>query len=1353
MREYRTIFLSILLLLLQVYPPVFAEEVQESDPYDLQFVPADPEVRYQLSYEELFQDGDPSGSDDQQTAEEMPLQLMANGKTPKLGSRLARYKANTPWGYSYITMLLLDGQPVFCIEPEVQFKIVDEYTPTHVDYTSYFDLNYQERYKLWQIVKYGYSYPGHQSNDWYVATQLYIWQTLTKREFITMTTDGSELNTDYYKRYMQELDATIEANRNKAKPSFANTTVTTRLNQEVVLQDSNQVISNYTVEAGKGLEASIDNNTLKLKVTSRDFEPQLKLKSLHMAEDALIAYANEDATGHGQMVIDIVPSYDPVADFSLRIDLLKNYTLMIIKTDAETGSVPQGDATLQNAVFRVYDTDALGVDLTVTTDENGVAEAKDLPLGHYMVEEISAPTGYQLSTDVYGPIDLAQNDQTITVTNQVKKGRVAVRKSIDTVFPDIDLSGFTFAVINQKGETVTTLTTDEFGYAVSVELPYGSYKLKEEKKEGYYLLDELPFVIDGSEDVVEVQAVNREIYAKLKLIKTDEESGKVIPAANVRFRLYNAQGETVTVDGQDSFVTDEKGEAVWSGYLPHGTYELEELDAPNGYVRKAERVTVTVDDSVDPETHEVLISFANTPQVASLEIEKYGEMLSGVTEEETPYGILRKPVFEEHYLSGAVLQLLAGEDIVKADGSVLFEKGSLVKEVTTRDDGPITMDALPLGKYILKEVSAPEGYVLEETEHEIDLEYTSQEERISLNSTALYNTHQRAKLTVMKEMEPSHFRTPEEVSKVVFTLHNKNEITENGITIPADSLLGILRCDAEGNAEAEVCLSGEYYLKEAETSEYYQLKEEEIPLTYSYQDTKEAIIPLTLQEPLKNELKKGSLAVYKTDEFGNKASGATFTLAADPDFETIIETKECSEDGIAYFDNLEIGTYYVKEIRCDEIFELSTDVTPVEIKFHEESEITLRNYYKPVSVNFRKWDENHKKRNGSEMMLFQEVKEAGENTVPLLFVKEGCTVDLSSWFNDENFEITSGQSHATLAGTVLCMRKQSVLELNHKYWIIGTKDLEENVKLVHAKIADKQYSGEIILHFADTESGRMPLNNVTVTLYSDKDCKNAIKEITTDEYGNAARGDLADGTYYYPDGSGKIHSLTLGPKEDGLAVFSELQRMQTYYLVETGLPEGYDYLDNTYVRIDTETEDDLLEAEMVNTLRTIDLTVRKTDEKEEELLLNGALFEVYDLSENRTLGTYASGGIYLKTQEEAAEYEVSRSADFSEIIGLLKGENHQILCYELEGTPLEGTYYLRNKNQPDTVVPVTVSQGSFTLEDIPYAHEVELVEIKAPQGYQITESTMHVSMKAPYDTDEISTVIGNRKIILYRMGE
>lgn len=345
----------------------------------------------------------------------------------------------------------------------------------------------------------------------------------------------------------------------------------------------------------------------------------------------------------------------------------------LIKEDAQTGANPQGDATLEGAVYGLYAREnivhpdgATGIlhkagDLVATlkTDKNGDATIKDLYLGKYFVKEIQAPEGYLLDEtehDVecsYEGGAVPTIERTVKVTETVMKQPFQIIKAVNNGETDADLlkgAGFSAYLKSSltkkengsydfsKAEPViitadggTEMFTDEKGYACSIPLPYGTYIVRETTTpHNYKPVDDFEITIsENSPDKPQVWKVllDKEFSAKLKIIKKDDETKKPVLAAGTEFKIYDMDHkkyvEQVTTYPETvvhtSFFTDSNGYLILPENLEIGHYRIEEVTAPDGYVINKNYVEITVDSDTAYEVDEVSgdviieVSYENQP--------------------------------------------------------------------------------------------------------------------------------------------------------------------------------------------------------------------------------------------------------------------------------------------------------------------------------------------------------------------------------------------------------------------------------------------------------------------------------------------------------------------------------------------------------------------------------------------------------------------------------------------------------------------------------------------------------------------------------------------------------------------
>lgn len=620
-------------------------------------------------------------------------------------------------------------------------------------------------------------------------------------------------------------------------------------------------------------------------------------------------------------------------------DELVKAHITLYKVDAETGEqVPQGDATLEGAVYGLYAREDIvhpdgttGVlysagDLvaTLTTDEDGNAEIGDLYLGNYYVKEITPPTGYNIDENEYDLVcnyegDLvATVERTVTSAEQVIKQPFEIIKAANNGKTDADLlSGVDFSAYLVSSLTVnadgtydfdsaepvvitedggTEMFTDEKGYACSIALPYGTYIVRETTTpHNYTPVDDFIVTITEhkpTEPQVWRVLLDDEFEAKLKIVKKDDETGKTVLLANTEFKVYDLDsGEYVeqvttypTTTVHTSYFTDEEGYLILPTALSPGNYRIEEVTAPDGYTLNTSYVEVSVDsntaylmDSVSGDAI-IEVDYENHPVKGELTIVKSGETLKDYDGDF---------IYEESSLEGAVFEVYAAEDIytadhqTDADGNRILEyaAGTLVATVTTDENGKAVVSDLPLGRYEVKEVTAPTGFVLNTESQEVEFTYAGQDTAVVKETLTFTNERQKVAITVEKQ----DAQTGSVVEGAVFGIYNAEDIVVDGeVLVAADTLLEEMTSGEDGLAACTLDLPlGQYYVKELSAPAGFVSSDEVLTFDASYQgqDVKTVTLKsVKKNEPTTVEITKSDLTtgveldgayLYVTDSEGN----------------------------------------------------------------------------------------------------------------------------------------------------------------------------------------------------------------------------------------------------------------------------------------------------------------------------------------------------------------------------------------------------------------------------------------------------------------------------------------------------
>ena len=646
-------------------------------------------------------------------------------------------------------------------------------------------------------------------------------------------------------------------------------------------------------------------------------------------------------------------------------NILKKWNVVVTKSDVETGA-PQGDASLAGAVYGIYKGDQL-VD-TYTTDANGQFTSNYYICGDdWNLREITPSEGYLLDTAVHHIgaeaklYTVEYNTTANDVTEQVIKGNIAIIKHTDDGSTQIETpeEGAQFEVYlksagsydNAKATERDILICDEHGFAQTKDMPYGVYTVRQTSGwEGRELMPAFDAYIAKDGETYRYLINNANFESYIKIVKVDAETGKTIPYAGAGFQLFRPDGTQITQSftyptptSIDTFYTNDEGYLFTPEKQEYGKgYYLVEVFAPYGYVLNTDPVYFDVTQENSGEENGVTVIEVVKPNMAQkgiIHVSKSGEAFSAVREGKD--GMYR-PVFAVGGLENAVYEITAAEDIYTLDGTLRYAKGEVVDTVTTDADGNAASKPLYLGKYEVREITAPYGMVLNDEIHEVELVYAGQEVEITETATSFYNERQRVEISLDKLLEQDEkfgIGMNGEMSAVAFGLYAAEDMTAaDGSVIPADGLIEIVTFDENGHGVCQSDLPlGSYYFKELFTDEHYLVSEEKYPVVFEYAGQDTALVKITAggREAIENKLIRGEIKGLKTDEDGEALGGAViglFTLdCTDFTAENAILTATSAEDGSFSFADVPYGNWIVREITAPTGYVLSDESYPADI--------------------------------------------------------------------------------------------------------------------------------------------------------------------------------------------------------------------------------------------------------------------------------------------------------------------------------------------------------------------------------------------------------------------------------------
>ncbi len=690
-------------------------------------------------------------------------------------------------------------------------------------------------------------------------------------------------------------------------------------------------------------------------------------------------------------------------------NVLKKFTVEVVKKDIENGTA-QGDASLAGAVYGIYNGDEL-ID-TYTTDEYGSFTTHEFECGeNWTIKELTPSEGYLLDSTVYEvgaeekKYTIENNAIEMTVYETPVKGKISIIKHSDDGTTGIETPevGAEFDIYlksagsfeNAKDSERDHLICDENGFAQTKMLPYGVYVVHQTV--GW---DNTEWVDDFEVNVCENEEdyfyiINDAVLTSyVKIVKKDAETGNIIPVAGIGFKVWNCDTKSYVVQeikypavtALDTFYTDETGTLMLPNELVYGNYELHEVQSANGYVLDSTPVPFTIDGTVDT----VTVEKTNKPQKGKISVSKTGDVFTNVTMASSSYTdedgnlvenpMIYTPVFEETGLAGAVFEITAAEDIVTADGTIRAKKGDVVATLTTDANGYAESDLLYLGKYEVKEIKAPYGYVQNAVSETVELTYAGQEIEVrdTVNQTFV-NDYQEVEITLSKFMEYDEqfaIGNNGEYLSVRFGLFADEVITAaDDTSIPADGMIAEVSLSEDMTAKFDAQLPfGRYYVQEIATDEHYMLNGEKYLVNFKYMGQEITTVSFDCGT-FENRLKRGNANGYKVNEddaplanalFGLFAVG-TETFTAD----TAIKTAVSDETGYFEFTEIPYGEYVIREIAAPDGYILSDKQYPVTINEDGDTvEITAEN--EAITVEISKQDIYGSELAGAEMQLVDE---------------------------------------------------------------------------------------------------------------------------------------------------------------------------------------------------------------------------------------------------------------------------------------------------------------------------------------------------------------------------------------------
>lgn len=595
---------------------------------------------------------------------------------------------------------------------------------------------------------------------------------------------------------------------------------------------------------------------------------------------------------------------------------------------------------------------------TVTTDKNGEAVIKDLPLGKYRVKETKAPAGFVLNPDsqevslIYKDQNTPEIEEKLEFSNERQKVELSVEKQ--DAETGKALKGATFGLYNKEaissGDKVVVkadtllqeITSNEKGKAAfTLDLPLGRYYVKElQAPAGYVSSDEI-LEFDATYQGQDVKTI------KLKSVKKNRPTTVEVTKADITTgtELDGASMSVLDKDGNviDSWTSVKDSPHVIKRLQVGKTYILREELAPYGYLRATD-VEFTISDTAEVQK----VKMEDEVPVARLLVNKKGEFLDSVSLLDNAKGMIEHLFnYVTGNLTDVTFNVYAAEAIRAADGvsADYYAADELVGSITTDGNGIAQMDNLPLGRYYIVEKETSHGYVLDNEPRYVDLTYRDQDTPLVTYSADWQNARQRVQVEVLKKEKDSD----KVLSGAIFGLYAADDIvsSKGKVLLAKDTLIELKTTDEDGKIQfvADLPVDSRYYIKELAAPDGYVTDQEPQEFTFEYQGSGTSVAEYAFtfeDEQTTVELSKADLTDKKelpgaslkvTDEDGNMVDKWVSKEEAHIIKGLIVgkkykmtETKPA--DGYVTAESIEFTVENTKEVQKHQMLD---DVTKVEI--------------------------------------------------------------------------------------------------------------------------------------------------------------------------------------------------------------------------------------------------------------------------------------------------------------------------------------------------------------------------------------------------------------------------------------
>lgn len=830
----------------------------------------------------------------------------------------------------------------------------------------------------------------------------------------------------------------------------------------------------------------------------------------------------------------------------------------------------------------------------------------------------------------------------------------------------------------------------------SITKDYSAYKLTTNDS-----VQDLAFVF--GEGVEQEQYVEFSVEwlknAKIELVKKDQGSQKKMEGAV--YGVYRDEDCTDLIVEMPA--TDKKGASSVTIEKTQDTVYLKEIFAPQGYVldTKSYGVKLEVGKTVQ-------IEVTDREQLASLSVYKEGEVLTGaeVTEEGVTFS------YTKEKQEGAVYDVYAEKEIVRADGTVAYKKGAVVKKgLKTGEDGNVTLSELPLGTYKVVEVKAPENFVCKGESQTVTLSYAGQNEEVVFETVTFVNDRQKASVSVRKEDQD----TENPLTGGIYGLYTAEDVygKSGKLLVEKDTLIEKVTTGENGTAsyQADLPIGYSYYIKELQApAQYVKNETEKFSFHFQYVEGEEQC---SFSHTFQNERVKAEIILEKEDAETGKTpqgdaslKGAVYGLYArenivHPDGKTgvlyqkdeQVATLKTDDTGKAEVKDLYLGCYYIKEItppagylldetEHDVVCDDEGDTVAIVKRVCNVKEQVKKQPFQLIKAgNNGNTDAELLKGAGFQAYLESSLKKKEDGSydfasaTPVVIGENGAT----ELFTDER-----GYACSIPLPYGTYVVRETTTPPNYKPvkdFIVRITEHKPDTPQIWRVLLDKEFEAKLKIVKKDDESKKPVLKKGTEFKVYDLDRKKYVEQVTT-----------------YP--TTVVHKSYF-TDETGYLILPQNLDAGHYRIEEVTAPDGYTLNENYYevsVASDTAYQMDSISGDVI-----IEVVYENHPVKGElQIVKKGEILEDFDKDFS-----------YQEINLSGAVFDLYAAEDIYTADAQKDEQGNRILEYA-EGTKV--------------ATLTTDQEGKASVSDLPLG-TYELVEITAPEGFVKNPEPQKVTFK------------------------